>query len=175
MPPMAKNPKDADSKADPHTSVPIVDGDSRIETADYQAQYPPLPAERGEYVRDTEKVSVDGESAVHVGAVRAAGHSSPSPQQLDFTVPANATSGLVKVTNSFGFGMSGAALTLTRAPVIESFDPLLADPVDWVTLRGANIAEAFQQIVDDYVTTHYRRRDGSGESGGGESPPTAAQ
>ena len=77
-------------------------------------------------------------TAVHVGAARAAGQSTPSPQQLDFTVPANATRGLVKVTNAFGFGTSSAALTVTRAPVIESFDPLLAAPAKWVTVRGAN-------------------------------------
>ncbi|MEC7813074.1 MAG: IPT/TIG domain-containing protein, partial [Verrucomicrobiota bacterium] len=86
-------------------------------------------------------------TAVHVGAARAAGHSSPSPQQLDFTVPANATSSLVKVTNPFGVGTSGAALTVTRAPVVESFDPTLAKPGGWVTLRGANFTGATRVLL----------------------------
>jgi len=77
-------------------------------------------------------------TAVHVGGAKAAGQSTPSPQQLDFTVPANAVSGSVKVTNPFGSGTSAATLTVTRAPVIESFDPVLAKPGGWVTLRGAN-------------------------------------
>jgi len=86
-------------------------------------------------------------TAVHVGAAWAAGQSTPSPQQLDFTVPANATSGLVKVTNAFGFGTSSAALTVTRAPVIESFDPLLAAPAKWVTVRGANFTGATRVLL----------------------------
>ncbi len=88
-------------------------------------------------------------TAVHVGAARAAGHSTPSPQQLAFTVPANATSGLVKVTNSFGFGTSGAALIVTRAPVIESFDPPLSEPTKWVTLRGANFTGANRVLLGE--------------------------
>ena len=86
-------------------------------------------------------------TAVHVGEARAAGQSTPSPQQLDFTVPANATSSLVKVTNAFGFGTSSAALTVTRAPVIESFDPLLAAPAKWVTVRGANFTGATRVLL----------------------------
>ena len=88
-------------------------------------------------------------TAVHVGAAKAAGHSLPSTQQLDFTVPDNATSGFVKVTNSFGFGTSAAALTVTRAPVIESFDPTLAKPGDWVTLRGANFTGATRVMLGE--------------------------
>jgi len=86
-------------------------------------------------------------TAVHVGAARAPGQSTPSPQQLDFTVPANAKTGLVKVTNAFGSGTSAAALTVTRAPVIESFDPPLAAPGKWVTVRGANFTGATRVLL----------------------------
>ncbi|MGE4562262.1 MAG: flavodoxin-dependent (E)-4-hydroxy-3-methylbut-2-enyl-diphosphate synthase, partial [Rhodospirillales bacterium] len=48
--------------------------------------------------------------------------------------------------------------------------PVFVDGEKTVTLRGANIADEFQKIVDDYVTIRYRRRDGSGESSGGEAP-----
>jgi (E)-4-hydroxy-3-methylbut-2-enyl-diphosphate synthase len=41
-----------------------------------------------------------------------------------------------------------------------------------VTLRGANIAEEFQKIVDDYVESHYKRR---GAKAGSSSPSAAAQ
>jgi len=81
-------------------------------------------------------------TAVYVGPARAAGQSTPSPQQLDFTVPANATTGLVRVANPFGFGSSGMKLTVTRAPVIDSFDPMLIGAAQWVTLRGANFTGA---------------------------------
>ena len=53
--------------------------------------------------------------------------------------------------------------------------PVFVDGEKTVTLRGANIADQFQKIVDDYVSTRYRRRDGSGKSSGGEAPPTAVQ
>ena len=53
--------------------------------------------------------------------------------------------------------------------------PVFVDGEKTVTLRGANIADKCQKIVDDYVSIRYRRRDGSGKSSGGEAPPTAAQ
>ena len=53
--------------------------------------------------------------------------------------------------------------------------PVFVDGEKTVTLRGANIADKFQKIVDDYVSIRYRRRDSSGKSSGGEAPPTAAQ
>ncbi|HJO10097.1 MAG TPA: IPT/TIG domain-containing protein, partial [Verrucomicrobiota bacterium] len=88
-------------------------------------------------------------TAVHVGGAKAAGQSTPSPQQLDFTVPENATSGLVKVTNPFGSGASEAALIVTRAPVIDSFEPTLAEPAKWVTLRGANFTDATRVLLGE--------------------------
>ena len=88
-------------------------------------------------------------TAVHVGGAKAAGQSTPSPQQLDFTVPENATSALVKVTNPFGSGASEAALIVTRAPVIDSFEPTLAEPAKWVTLRGANFTGATRVLLGE--------------------------
>lgn len=88
-------------------------------------------------------------NGVQIGGAEAAGQSNPSPQQLDFTLPANAVSGTVKVTNPFGFGTSSEVLTVTRAPVIESFDPVLADPSGWVTLRGANFTDVTRVQLGD--------------------------
>ena len=69
--------------------------------------------------------------SVHVGNVQAGGQSTPSTMQLDFTVPLSAATGLVKVANAHGHGLSEVALTLTRAPVIESFEPMLAERGKW--------------------------------------------
>ena len=53
--------------------------------------------------------------------------------------------------------------------------PVFVDGEKTVTLRGANIVDEFQKIVDNYVNLRYRRRDGSSEPSGGEAPPTAAK
>ena len=42
----------------------------------------------------------------------------------------------------------------------EPAAPVFIDGKKTVTLRGPAIAEEFVKIVDDYVTTHYKRRDG---------------
>ena len=85
--------------------------------------------------------------SVHVGNVQAGGQSTPSTMQLDFTVPLSAATGLVKVANAHGHGLSEVALTLTRAPVIESFEPMLAERGKWVTLRGANFTGATRVLL----------------------------
>jgi len=55
----------------------------------------------------------------------------------------------------------------------EPAAPVFVDGKKTVTLRGPGIAEEFQKIVDEYVETHYRRRDGQGRDG--KSPSAAAQ
>ena len=43
-----------------------------------------------------------------------------------------------------------------------------------MTLRGAGIAEEFQEIVADYVASRYPRRDGAGDAeGAGDIAPPA--
>lgn len=85
--------------------------------------------------------------SVYVGNAKASGQSTPSPKQLDFTLPLNAQSGRVQVTNAHGSGLSEVALTVTRAPVIESFEPILAERGKWVTLRGANFTGATRVLL----------------------------
>ena len=85
--------------------------------------------------------------SVYVGNVQAEGQSTPSTMQLDFTVPLSAATGLVKVVNAHGHGLSEAALTVTLAPVIESFEPMLAKRGKWVTLRGANFTGATRVLL----------------------------
>ena len=56
----------------------------------------------------------------------------------------------------------------------EPAAPVFIDGRKSLTLRGPKIAEEFQQIVDDYVESHYARRDGqAGEAD--QAPSTAAQ
>ncbi len=54
----------------------------------------------------------------------------------------------------------------------EPAAPVFIDGAKSVTLRGPKIAEEFQRIVDDYVESHYQRRDG--QAGEAASAPSAA-
>ncbi|MCH7831954.1 MAG: flavodoxin-dependent (E)-4-hydroxy-3-methylbut-2-enyl-diphosphate synthase, partial [Proteobacteria bacterium] len=54
----------------------------------------------------------------------------------------------------------------------EPAAPVFIDGRKALTLRGAKIAEEFQRIVDDYVESHYARRDG--RAGGADQTPSAA-
>ncbi len=54
----------------------------------------------------------------------------------------------------------------------EPAAPVFIDGEKSVTLRGANIAEEFQKIVDDYVDSHYKRRGAKADS---STPSAAAQ
>ena len=56
----------------------------------------------------------------------------------------------------------------------EPAAPVFIDGEKSVTLRGANIAEEFQKIVDEYVESHYRRR-GAKTGDAGPSSSAAAQ
>ncbi|MFT7464129.1 MAG: serine/threonine protein kinase [Pseudohongiellaceae bacterium] len=57
---MANEAQDADDVSDPS---------SRIETLDYQAEYPPMSGERAEYVRNVSDEGLPGQKAVHVGSI----------------------------------------------------------------------------------------------------------
>ena len=54
----------------------------------------------------------------------------------------------------------------------EPAAPVFIDGRKAMTLRGPTIAEDFRKIVDDYVKSHYKRRDGSA---GPATPSAAAQ
>ena len=56
----------------------------------------------------------------------------------------------------------------------EPAAPVFIDGEKTVTLRGPNIAEEFQKIVNDYIDSHYKRRGGKGEDTG-SAPSAAAQ
>ncbi len=54
----------------------------------------------------------------------------------------------------------------------EPAAPVFIDGAKALTLRGPKIAEEFQQSVDDYVESHYQRRDG--QTGEADQTPSAA-
>ena len=54
----------------------------------------------------------------------------------------------------------------------EPAAPVFIDGAKSVTLRGPKIAEEFQRIVDDYVESHYKRRDG--QAGEADTASSAA-
>ena len=54
----------------------------------------------------------------------------------------------------------------------EPAAPVFIDGEKSMTLRGANIAEEFQKIVDEYVESHYKRRGSKADS---STPSAAAQ
>ena len=87
--------------------------------------------------------------SVQIGDVQAAGQSTPSSKQLNFTVPPNAKTGIVKITNGFGESYSKDVLTITKAPVIDSFDPYIAQKGKWVTLRGSNLDATTQVLIGE--------------------------
>jgi len=68
------------------------------------------------------------------------GISTPSPNQIQVTVPATATTGPITVTNSFGVGTSSNDFVITRAPIIDWYDPIVGPPGTPVTIAGINLS-----------------------------------
>jgi uncharacterized repeat protein (TIGR01451 family) len=68
------------------------------------------------------------------------GISTPSPNQIQVTVPATATTGRITVTNSLGVGTSSNDFVITRAPIIDWFDPIVGPPGTPVTITGINLS-----------------------------------
>jgi len=58
--------------------------------------------------------------------------------QIGVTVPTGATSGPVRVTNTFGTGVSSNDFIVTRAPIVTGFEPNFAAPGDQVRIDGIN-------------------------------------
>ena len=85
--------------------------------------------------------------SVQIGDVQIAGQSTPSAKQLNFTVPPNAKTGRVMVTNKFGESYSNDVLTITKAPVIDSFEPYIVQKGKWVTIRGSNFTGVSQVLI----------------------------
>ena len=68
------------------------------------------------------------------------GISTPAANQIVVTVPNAATTGPITVTNSFGVGTSSNDFVITRAPIIDWFDPVVGPPGTPVTISGVNLS-----------------------------------
>jgi len=88
-----------------------------------------------------EGINFAGLTAVEFNGRPVSGWGTPAPNQISVTVPAGATTGLIGVATSFGVGYSSNHFVVTRAPIIESFDPQLGNPGTLVAIRGANLSD----------------------------------
>lgn len=68
----------------------------------------------------------------------AAGFGTPAPGQITAVVPSGATTGFIRVTNSFGTGVSSVAFTVTTLPIIDTFSPDTAAPGTDIVIDGLN-------------------------------------
>jgi uncharacterized repeat protein (TIGR01451 family) len=87
-----------------------------------------------------EGINFAGFTGVGFNGKSVSGSGTPAPNQISVTVPVGATTGLISITNSFGVGYSSNDFVVTRAPIIESFDPQLGNAGATVIIRGANLS-----------------------------------
>ncbi len=71
------------------------------------------------------------------------GIATPAQGQILVTVPTGATTGLITMTNASGAGSSAENFTISMAPIIEYFDPILGGPGTAVTIGGINLSNGF--------------------------------
>lgn len=62
----------------------------------------------------------------------------PAQDQITVTIPANASSGQLSLTNTFGSGVAPSPLTITQAPVLTGFNPASGSAGTDVVITGAN-------------------------------------
>ncbi len=62
----------------------------------------------------------------------------PAGNQISVTVPPGATSGPIRVANTFNTGVSSNDFIVTRAPIVTGFDPAFAAPGDPIRIDGIN-------------------------------------
>jgi uncharacterized repeat protein (TIGR01451 family) len=90
-----------------------------------------------------EGLNFTGISGVGFNGKSVTGIATPAQGQILVTVPAGATTGLITVTNASGAGSSAENFTVSMAPIIEYFDPILGDPGTKVTIGGINLSNGF--------------------------------
>jgi len=85
-----------------------------------------------------EGINFSNVSGISFNGRSAAGFGTPAPGQITAVVPSGATSGFIRVTNSFGTGVSAAAFTVTTLPIIDTFTPDTAAPGADIVIDGLN-------------------------------------
>jgi len=84
-------------------------------------------------------VHLTGVTAVQFNGVNAPTFAATPPSQVNVTVPAGATSGRISVVAAAGTATSGDVFTVTLAPAISGFAPVVGPVGSTVTLTGANL------------------------------------
>lgn len=79
-------------------------------------------------------------TGVGIGGKPATGWGTPAPGLIRLTVPSGATNGPVRVTNTFGVGISADDFTVTQAPIVEGTDTAEGPVGAQVVIRGINFA-----------------------------------
>lgn len=79
---------------------------------------------------------------VSFNGISATGFGKPAENQINASVPANATTGPIRVTNAFGVGVSAQTFLITRAPIITNLSLTILKAGDILTVSGANFIGA---------------------------------
>jgi uncharacterized repeat protein (TIGR01451 family) len=77
-------------------------------------------------------------TGISFAGVPVSGWGFTAENQISVTVPSGATSGPVRVTNTFGTGVSSNDFIVTRAPIVMGFEPTLGAPGDRIRIDGIN-------------------------------------
>lgn len=98
-----------------------------------------------QYSAPGRSVTVEGINFTNITGVgisgRAAAWGIQSAHQISVVVPATATnSGPITITNTSGVGSSATNLIITRAPIIDSFNPIQGAAGSAVAISGVNLS-----------------------------------
>ena len=88
-----------------------------------------------------EGINFTGVTGVSFNGKPVSGIGTPALGQLQVNVPSGATTGPIRVTNSFGVGVSARNFVVTAAPIIDDFWPLMGAPGASVVINGANFVQ----------------------------------
>lgn len=87
-----------------------------------------------------EGINFAGVTGVGFNGRPVSGWGIPAANRISAAVPVGATTGLISITNGSGAGYSSNDFVVTRAPIIESFDPQQGNPNTTVVIKGANLS-----------------------------------
>jgi hypothetical protein len=100
-------------------------------------------------------LNLSGAVQVQLNNVLVPGVAQVNNQQLTFQVPANATSGRIRVTSPGGSAESAASFTVqVPGPVISGFTPTFGAPGTTVTISGINLTTA-TRVSFNAVTANF--------------------
>src|SRR6266487_6262144 len=77
-------------------------------------------------------------TGISFAGVSVSGWGFTAENQITVTVPPGATSGPIRVANTFGARASSNDFIVTRAPIVTGFEPVFAAPGDQIRIDGIN-------------------------------------